>query len=170
MGRECWGIKMSIIFANVTPAMLDDCAKVIRESFITVANDFNLTRENAPTNPAFIEGDTLNKMYEKNISMFTVYKSDVQIGFVAIEKADDTLYYMEKLAILPEYRHKGYGIKVMDFVMRFVKSRGGKRVSIGIINENTVLKNWYISYGFRETGTKTYPHLPFTVCFMEKEL
>ena len=168
-GKRMLGIKMSIIFANVTPAMLDDCAKVIRESFITVANDFNLTRENAPTNPAFIEGDTLNKMYEKNISMFTVYKSDVQIGFVAIESGL-TPYYMEKLAILPEYRHKGYGIKVMDFVMRFVKSRGGKRVSIGIINENTVLKNWYISYGFRETGTKTYPHLPFTVCFMEKEL
>ena len=33
-----------------------------------------------------------------------------------------------------------------------------------------LLKNWYMSYGFRETGTKAFPHLPFTVCFMEKEI
>lgn len=27
------------------------------------------------------------------------------IGFVAIEKSSDDLYFMEKLAVLPEYRH-----------------------------------------------------------------
>lgn len=161
---------VDIVFLEATPAMFDECAKVIRDSFITVAHDFGLTRENAPTNPAFLEADALNKMYEKNIKMFAVCKNDVQIGFVAVEKADDTLYYMEKLAVLPEYRHKGCGKMIMDFVTSFVKDRGGKRVSIGIINENTVLKNWYMSYGFRETGTKAFPHLPFTVCFMEKEI
>ena len=161
---------MSIIIVKAAPALLDDCAKVIRDCFITVANDFNLTKEYAATNPAFIEADALNKMHEKNISMFAVYKKDVQIGFVAIEKADDKLYYMEKLAILPEYRHKGYGKSAMDFVVEYIKSKGGERVSIGIINENTVLKNWYISYGFAETETKVYRHLPFNVCFLVKKL
>ena len=141
-------------FKKASPVIFDECVKVIRNSFITVANHFNLTKENAPINPAFIEIDALNKMYEKNIDMFIVLENDVYIGFVAIEKANNEIYYMEKLAILPEYRHKGYG----------------KKISIGIINENDILKKWYLSYGFIETETKVFKHLPFTVCFMEKKI
>lgn len=157
-------------FKKVSPVIFDECVKVIRNSFITVANHFNLTKENAPTNPAFIEIDALNKMYEKNIDMFIVLENDVYIGFVAIEKANNEIYYMEKLAILPEYRHKGYGKKVMDFVVNYVKCKDGKKISIGIINENDILKKWYLSYGFIETETKVFKHLPFTVCFMEKKI
>ena len=56
----------------------------------------------------------------------------------------------------------------MDFVFNYVKAQGAKKVSIGIVDENSVLKNWYKLYGFIETGLKQYEHLPFAVCFMEK--
>lgn len=161
---------MSIVFRNVAAEMYEDCAKVIRDSFLTVADDFKLTRENAATNPAFIEAEALGKMHEKNISMFAVYENDVQIGFVAIEKADDDVFYMEKLAVLPGYRHRGYGKKIMDFVVDHVKAGGGKRISIGIINKNEILKKWYESYGFIETEIKVFSHLPFTVCIMQKHI
>ncbi|WP_369334798.1 hypothetical protein [Methanosarcina spelaei] len=42
----------------------------------------------------------------------------------------------------------------MDFVVEYAKQNGGKKVSIGIINENEKLKNWYKKYGFKETGLK----------------
>ncbi len=42
----------------------------------------------------------------------------------------------------------------------------GKYISIGIMDENTGLKKWYLDYGFKEKGTKEFDHLPFTVCFM----
>jgi ribosomal protein S18 acetylase RimI-like enzyme len=77
---------------------------------------------------------------------------------------------MDKLAVLPEYRHKGYGRRLVEFVLDDVKRHKGERVALGIINESTVLKNWYIGNGFAETGTKKFEHLPFTVCFMEKSL
>lgn len=159
-----------INYRIVTTDMFEDCVRVIRSAFITVADDLKLTKENAATNPAFIEIDALNKMHEKNIDMFAVFEEDVLIGFVAIEKANDETYYMEKLAILPEYRHKGYGKKVMDFVVSYVKDRGGKKISIGIINENVILKKWYSDYGFQETEIRTFNHLPFMVCLMEKAL
>lgn len=158
---------MSIEIKKVSPDIFDECAEVIRNSFITVADELKLTRANAPTNPAFIENDALNSMYEKNIDMFVVTNEDACIGFVALEKADNGVYYLERLAILPEYRHKGYGKMVLDFAVSHVRERKGKRISIGIINENEVLKNWYLSYGFIETETKAFQHLPFTVCFMD---
>jgi hypothetical protein len=45
-----------------------------------------------------------------------------------------------------------------------------EEVKIGIINENLKLKKWYIDYSFIELAVKQYPHLPFNVCFLEKEV
>lgn len=146
----------------------EEWASVIRNSFATVTEEFKITRENAPTNPAFAEADSLEKMKGKGASMYGAYLDGQRVGFVAVERADDDRWYMERLAVLPEYRHKGIGRTLMDFVFETVRQRGGKKVSIGIINENRVLKKWYIDYGFVEMGTRAFSHLPFEVCFLEK--
>lgn len=162
---------MGLVFKQIKKdAELKKCVDVIRESFLTVAKEFNLTVENAPTNPAFIKFNDLLKMREKGIVMFGVFHENTQIGFVAVEKAGEDTYYMEKLAVLPEFRHRGYGRMIMDYVVDFVRKNGGKRVGIGIINENTILKQWYQNYGFREIELKRFAHLPFTVCLMSKEV
>lgn len=160
---------MNLIFKQIVEENdFEKSALIIREAFITVADDFNLTTENAPTNPAFITEEGLKKLFDKGIYLFDVYDGATQVGFVAIEEAKEELYYMEKLAVLPSYRHCGIGKNIMDFVFDFVRNRNGKKVGIAIINENTVLKQWYIHYGFAETGIKKFEHLPFTVCFLEK--
>ena len=159
-----------MIVKRIDDNQFEECISVIRNSFITVANEFNLTKENAPTNPAFADMHTLIKMNEKGIEMYGAYEGEICIGFVAVERANEDNFYMEKLAVLPEYRHKGIGKKLIDFASACVKRNGGKKVSIGIINENKRLKDWYIKYGFVETEVKVFKHLPFIVCFMEKEV
>ncbi len=146
----------------------EECAGVIRDSFITVAKDFNITRENAPTNPAFAGSDALVEMKEKGIELYGAFDSTGCVGFVAIERADENTCYMERLAVLPEYRHKGLGGRLLAFVFDAAGNSGAKKVSIGIINENIILKDWYSRHGFIETGIRTFKHLPFDVCFMEK--
>jgi diamine N-acetyltransferase len=49
-------------------------------------------------------------------------------------------------------------------------ARSVEVISIGIIDEHTVLKQWYRKLGFTEVNRKKYDHLPFTVCSMEKRL
>lgn len=143
------------------------CVMVIRSSFRTVADEFGLTRENAPTNAAFIELDALAVLQQKGAQMYGGFCDGRLVGFVAVRKAKDDLYYMEKLAVLPDFRHRGYGRQLVDFAVKAVREAGGRRISIGIINENTVLKEWYKCIGFIETETRQFPHLPFTVCHME---
>ena len=143
---------------------------VIRESFATVAEQFRLTKENAPTNPAFIEMRHLQKMQEKGIAMFGVFYETIQIGFVAIERKDHTGFSMERLAVLPEYRHKGYGRQIVDYVTEYVSAQGGKMVDIGVIGDHEILKSWYRALGFIEIDTKRFAHLPFPVCYMRREL
>jgi ribosomal protein S18 acetylase RimI-like enzyme len=145
--------------------------QVIREAFGTVAKELDLTESNCPTNPAFTTIDKLRAMKEKGVKFFGLYRSDnVQAGFVAIEKAGESLFYMERLAVLSEFRHAGLGKQLMDFVFDYVKKEKGLKVSIGIINENAILKKWYQDYGFVETALKYYSHLPFTVCLMERDV
>jgi ribosomal protein S18 acetylase RimI-like enzyme len=144
--------------------------KLIKESFKTVADDFGLTMENCPANPAFTKYSQLLEMKEEGIKMFGLFLGKQQVGFIAIEYADKGAYYIERLSILPEFRHKGYGTALMDFTFNYVKKAGGERVSVALMDNNILLKNWYIAYGFRETGKKEFDHLPFKVCFMEKEI
>jgi len=149
---------------------LRSSARVIRNAFRTVALDFNLTRENSPTHPSFIKIGRLRDDCNKGVRFLGLFLGDKQIGFIAIERADASLYYIERLTVLPEYCHRGYGAQLVEFAFEYIKANGGTRVSIGIINEHTVLKDWYKRLGFEEISTREFAYLPFTVCFMEREI
>lgn len=144
--------------------------KLIIGSFKTLADDFGLTIENCPANVAFMEYRQLIEMKEKGIKMFGLFLEGTQIGFVAIESAGKETYYIERLSVLPEFRNKGYGTKLLDFAFNYVKKVGGEKISIALMDNNVLLKNWYSAYGFKETEKKEFDHLPFIVCFMAKDI
>ena len=72
---------------------------IIRKAFSTVANKFNITQINCPTNPAYITIQKLNLLKEKGTKLFGLYYYQEQIGFVAIERSrdDSDTYFMEKI-------------------------------------------------------------------------
>jgi len=151
-------------------ADLNNSVNVIRDAFKTVALEFNLTCDNCPSSPAFVTFGQLRDLRIKGVKLFGLFQDSVQLGFVAVEQADDTVYYLEKLAVPPQYRRRGYGKKLVEFALEYVRSRKGKKVSLGMIDQSTALKDWYKKLGFCERGTKKFDHLPFIVCFMEKSL
>jgi len=150
-----------------TEDQIAQSVEVIREAFGTVAREFNLTIENAPTHPFFSTREQLHELHKK-AAFFGLYHDGVQAGFVVIEKAEGGTYYLGRLAVKPQFRHQGYGRKLTEFVLDYVKDRGGIKVALGMIDNQTILKDWYKSLGFIQTGAKQFEHLPFVVCFMEK--
>jgi N-acetylglutamate synthase-like GNAT family acetyltransferase len=87
-----------------------------------------------------------------------------------VEQESDGAYYMKRLAVLPECRHGGYGRELINYVIDHVRKKGIQKLSIAIVNEQAVLKNWYQEMGFKEVSIKEFEHLPFRVCFMEMDL
>jgi diamine N-acetyltransferase len=140
-----------------------ECAAVIRASFSTVAGQFGLTKENAPSHPSFLTAEALSLQREKGASLFGLYDGEAQLGCVAIEpsKTAERTFYLERLAVLPECRHRGYGRSLLDFAAAEIGKRGGKVTGIAIIDEHAELKRWYQGYGFVEIRTQRFPHLPF---------
>jgi len=145
--------------------------KVLNLSHGTIARDFNFTKEDNPTNNAFIDEKTLREQLKNGIALYGLKMNNRLVGCIAIEKSKrevDT-YYIEKVSVLPEFRHQGIGVRLMDFATDKIKNAGGKIISIALIDSNSKLKKWYLSQGFVETGFKDFEHLPFRVCFMRKE-
>ena len=86
---------------------LKNSVTIIAVSFRTVAVEFNLNKENCPTHPSLVTLKQLNEMKRKGLKLFGLFEDDAQIGFAAVEKKKHKVFNLEKLAVLPEYRHKG---------------------------------------------------------------
>jgi len=87
-----------------------------------------------------------------------------------LEKADSERCYLERLAVLPQKRHQGFGKMLVTHVFEEAKSIGCQSVGIGIISKEHQLKKWYGKIGFKEGITRSFEHLPFDVTFMEYRL
>lgn len=62
------------------------------------------------------------------------------------------------------------GLRLMNFASERIAILGGKRISIGLIDSNTQLKEWYGKQGYTTFDVKKFEHLPFDVCMMEKNI
>ena len=145
---------------------LNICLEIIRSSFITVAEEFGLTENNCPSHTAFMTIDKLEKQYDVR-PMFLFYKDEIPVGYFSLAKCNADEWELNNLSVLPEYRHLGIGKTMVDYAVEMVKNYGGNKISIGIIEENTKLKDWYLKLGFTHISTRKFEHLPFTVGFME---
>lgn len=159
-------VPLPIIY-EVEQNELQECLDVIHQSFQTVADQFGLTKENCPKHTSFIPLSFLETQKNWGWQMYALYVSKKIIGYMSLSKESDDAFELHNLAVLPEYRHNGFGKLLLDHAKDVVKASGGNVIKIGIIEESTVLKNWYIANGFVHTGTKKFDHLPFTSGYLE---
>lgn len=157
---------------EIHQTQLDIATEVIRASFATVAEEFGLNKQNCPTHTSFTTAEKLQNHCNWGWLMYGLYENERLVGHISISKSREIngVYEIHNVAVLPEFRHKGYGKQLLDFCKAKVIELGGIKITADIINENTVLKNWYAANGFIHTGTKKYEHLPFTVGYMECEV
>jgi len=59
---------------------------ILNKSFITVAQQFGFTKENAPTFPAFINSDRIDGFLHNGLKMYGYKKNDLIIGCMVLIK------------------------------------------------------------------------------------
>lgn len=149
---------------------LDVCLDIVHKSFQTVADEMNLTKDNCPSHTAFMPIEKLTSQFDNDAPMFLYQYSGSFAGYLSLSINDDSVE-LNNLAVLPEYRHLGIGKELVDYAITYSKNiLGANKIKIGIVEENTILKEWYEKIGFVHTGTKKFEHLPFNVGFMEIEI
>jgi diamine N-acetyltransferase len=146
------------------PVLVD----IIKNSFRDVAARFALTEENCPKHPSNCTLQWIETALRKGVRYFILEGGTYPCGCVALEQARHQLCYLERLAVLPDYRLKGFGKALVDYALYQAGQIGAERVEIGIIAEQYELRDWYSRFGFVETGRAVFQHLPFEVRFMAK--
>lgn len=149
---------------------LSECEVVIKNSFMTVADDFNITEQNVPKYVAFATTkEKLSEQYDNGRKMFAYFDNKKIVGFYSLEFLNNECE-LNNLCVLPEYRHRGIAKELLKHSFNVAKQNGAIKMNIGIVEENQVLKNWYIDFGFKTTHTEKYNFFPFTCGYMEKSL
>jgi ribosomal protein S18 acetylase RimI-like enzyme len=148
------------------------CAGLLRKAFETVTRDFALTEESAPTNAAFTTLENLKRHLQKRMTLYGMFSGASLVGCIAIKKSkgNESVFYIERLAVAPEKRQRGYGEQLLSFAFEQIRKSGGRTASIGLMDNNERLKKWYRSKGFVQHDCRDIEHLPFKVCFMSIDL
>lgn len=148
------------------------CADVVRRSFMTVADEFGFTPENAPLFVAFaMTAEKLTDQLDNQHRLMYVYICDDRIvGFYSLLMRGEKECELGSLSVLTEYRHRGFGEELVRHAVDVVRSAGCTLMKLSIVEENTVLRKWYERLGAVHTGTEKFDFFPFICGYMEMAL
>ena len=151
---------------------IQECVELIKKSFKTVADQFGFTEENAPRFTAFATNAERLwwQLNQEHRPMYGYYRDGRMAGYYSLLLKDNGECELNNLCVDPEYRHQSIGEELL--LDAFVRARelGCNKMNIGIVEENTILRKWYESYGFVHTKAEKFDFFPFTCGYMEKEL
>ena len=149
---------------------IKECVSVIRESFLTVAEEFGLTKANAPRFTAFATTEErLNWQYDEGRPMYVFVNEDEKIiGYYSLNVQENQECELDNLCVLPKYRHLQIGEHLFYHALAQAAEANCTKLNLGIVEENKRLRKWYEKLGAKHIGTKKFDFFPFTCVSMEK--
>ena len=159
---------------EIDKSEIAECVNVIRKSFLTVADEFGFTIENAPRFTAFATTEErLFYQLEYEHRLMVAYYDDGDgriLGYYSLMFLENSECELSNLCVLPEFRHKKIGEALLEDAVIRAKNSGCKKMKIGIVEENKKLRKWYEAHGFIHTHAEKFDFFPFTCGYMEREL
>jgi len=148
------------------------CVELIKKSFMTVADEFGFTEENAPRFTAY--ATTTERLFwqidNEHRPMYVFEENGELCGYYSLLIMENNECELNNLAVLPEYRHKAIGRRLLEHAFSVAKDKGCRVMNIGIVEENKRLRKWYEDNGAIHLGTHKFDFFPFTCGYMKKEL
>ena len=102
---------------------------------MTVADEYGITKENAPRFTAFaISDDRLYwHMNQEHRPMFVAEEDGVLCGYYSLLIQENRECELNNLAVLPQYRHRGIGKRLLEHSYITAKNMGCHVMNIGIV-------------------------------------
>ena len=152
----------------ITKDELHACLDIYHEGYETVAIEFGLTEENSPDRGrASLPYHKLLTMFESGTLMYAYYINDIPIGILAMRFFESGVCGLDDIIVLPEHRHKGFGLELLNYCKQKAKELGASKVRLGMIDDNKTLRLWYENNGFINVELINYDGAPYTVGKME---
>ena len=144
--------------------------KVIRNAYRKVAENLGITEEKNPKAVSFYTRQRFVEDVEKGDVFYVLEIDGLVCGCVAMEKGDEGIVNLRRLAVLPDYCRQGHGKTLVEHVFKEAAKQAAQRVEIWTVSEDENLVNWYKKLGYVSQGTKKCDYLPCTFEFMFKDI
>lgn len=151
---------------EATGSDIDILVELIQNAFEDVAERFGLTPQNSPTHPSNCRPEWILREMNRGVTYYILESDGRPCGCAGLEKINEEICYLERLAVLPQDRRQGFGEMLVRHVLSQALQMKVFRVQIGIIADHQELHDWYEKLGFETMEQKTFPHLVFRVAFM----
>ena len=117
---------------------VEQCVRVIRESFFTVAEEFGFTEENAPRFTAFATNEQRINWHlnGEHRPMFGYFENDQLIGYYSLLLQKEQQCELNNLCVLPECRHRKIGTELLEEQIKELKAKRNRLDNIIKIAEN----------------------------------
>lgn len=132
--------------------------EIICRSFMTVADEFGFTIENAPRFTAFAttEERLVYQMEQEQRQMFAYYDDGRIVGYYSLLKQNEKECELNNLCVLAEYRHKKIGEQLLKHAFAEAEKMGCSQMNIGIVEENVKLRR-ILPFAITENAASAEP-------------
>lgn len=146
---------------------LKEGLQVLHMGYEPIAVQFGLTNDNCPyRGRADLPLEVLAEEYSFGTKMYGYYKEDYMTAFLSLNISQDVIK-INDIVVLPKFWHNGIGTALLKFAKDMATEQNISNITLGMIDENKVLRKWYEKNGFVNVGYKKYPKAPFIVGYME---
>lgn len=143
-------------------------AMLVSESNKDVALKFGLNAQNCPKHPSFCTEAWIESDLARGERYFILEEGGAAVGCVAYERPGPGRAYLNRLSVLPGHRKRGAGARLVRHIVEMAAADSVQSISIGVIGEHEELTRWYETLGFTRGEVKRFPHLPFSVQYMDR--
>ena len=145
-------------------------AEIVRAAFKGSDEILGLDPAEHPRYAAFETAENVRRRMATGETTVLAYVAGRTVGTVSYHVATDGTASgkIKRLAILPEFRGKGHGQRLMEYAEQRLTELGAHMSILAIVAQFEGLQRYYERLGYNPTHTKSYPQLPFEVLHMEK--
>jgi len=159
---------------TIREATADDAdllAEMIREAFATDTAWHRLASGDPPRGPHTCTPEWVAGQMAKAVWFYLVVIDDAPCGCVGLELDDPETCHLKRLSVRPAFRGRGLGEALVAHVLRQAKALGATHMTLGLVADNTRLRNWYVRQGFVvEREAEPHERLPFALTHMSYSL
>ncbi len=149
------------IIESLTLRDLPECLETIHRAFLPNCERYGFTKENYPGCAAFMTLDELVSEKNGGTHIYAIRIDGVIAGCVMLKRTSEDIYSFRRFAVLPEYRHLGFGKQLVAHCKSKAREYGGKKLQLLMVYQNEPLRALYESYGFTLVKTGCDDEHPF---------
>lgn len=154
---------MSIVITPYSQEDLNVIDQLIQELQIH-ENQFDTDKTTKLSNAKEYRKELLESISSQHGEMLVAKDGNKVVGMIAwfVEKEiefDIPYAYISDIVVTKEYRGQGIGKLLLNQVIENIKSKGYKRVHIGVLLANTETKNLYNKLGFSDYSVEMVKHI-----------